>query len=167
LHGFDAVHIHPSEKTLWLGESKLYVDGKKGVGALIQDVKDHFQRDYLSQEFAIVSKKLKLFDNIPEKEYWLHIMDRHTKLCDMLDSVAIPLLCTYSSDNFTKYDDERKPAFVSDYEKEVRGLQTHFDQNCHHPLRTNLNIILLLFPVQSKNELVRRMHLRLWQMQEI
>jgi hypothetical protein len=85
----------------------------------------------------------------------------------VLDSVTIPLLCTYSSDNFTKYDDEALPAFVSDYENEVRGLKGYFDRNCHHSLKTDLNIILLLFPVQCKNELVRRMHEKLWLMQRI
>lgn len=31
VHGFDSVHIEPKSKTLWLGESKLYTDGKKGL----------------------------------------------------------------------------------------------------------------------------------------
>jgi hypothetical protein len=167
VHGFDAVHVHPDEKTLWLGEAKLYVDGKKGVHALTKDVKDHFQRDYLNEEFAIISKKLRILDKISEKDHWLEIMDEHTKLSDVLSSVTIPLLCTYSSDNFKKYDDEAKQAFVNDYEKEVRGLQQYFDENCHHPLKTNLNIVLMLFPVRCKNELVRRMHQKLWLMQEI
>lgn len=35
VHGFDAVHIEPNTKTLWLGESKLYKNGKIGVKALI------------------------------------------------------------------------------------------------------------------------------------
>jgi hypothetical protein len=29
VHGFDAVHIDPVNKTLWLGESKLYIDPKR------------------------------------------------------------------------------------------------------------------------------------------
>jgi hypothetical protein len=167
VHGFDAVHIYPNEKTLWLGESKLYFDGKKGIKALIQDVKDHFQSDYLNEEFAIVSKKLKLFDNIPEKEHWLEIMDKHTKLSDVLNSVTIPLLCTYSSYNFTKYDNENLQDFVADYEKEVRELKSYFDENCNHPLKTSLNIILLLFPIQCKSKFVKGMHEKLWLMQGI
>ncbi|WP_137513522.1 HamA C-terminal domain-containing protein, partial [Escherichia coli] len=41
VHGFDAVHIDPINKTLWLGESKLYIDPKKGISELIKDVEDH------------------------------------------------------------------------------------------------------------------------------
>jgi len=167
VHGFDAVHIQPETKTLWLGESKIYVSGKNGIKALIEDIKNHFERDYLNDEFAIVSKRLKGIDNIPEKEHWLGILDKNTKLSDVLRSVTIPLLCTYSSDNFKKYNNETLSAFIRDYEKEVNELKKYFDENNDHPLKTNLNIILLLFPVRCKNELVRRMHEKLEQLQRI
>ncbi|WP_263347411.1 HamA C-terminal domain-containing protein [Paraclostridium sp. AKS81] len=58
VHGFDAVHIEPKTKTLWLGESKLYTNGKSGIKELIKDIKEHILRDYLYDEFTIVSKKL-------------------------------------------------------------------------------------------------------------
>jgi len=167
VHGFDAVHIQPDEKTLWLGESKLYVDGKGGVRALIKDIKEHFRKNYLDDEFAIVAKKIKPYDNIPEKDYWLDLMDKNKKLTDLFKSITIPLVCTYTSDNFTKYDDENLQEFIEDYEKEVRELKKYFDENNDHPLKTNLNIILLLFPVKCKNELVRRMHKKLYLLQEI
>ena len=167
VHGFDAVHIQPETGTLWLGESKLYISGKKGIRALIEDIKNHFKRDYLNEEFSIISKKLKHLDNIPEKDYWLEIMDTKTKLYDVLKSIAIPLLCTYSSDTFCKYSDETLTAFLNDYDKEVLELKKYFDENNDHPLKTNLNIILLLFPVKCKNELVRRMHEKLDQLQRI
>jgi len=167
VHGFDAVHVQPETKTLWLGESKIYVSGKKGIEALIEDIKNHFRHDYLHDEFTIVSKKLKHLDNIPEKEYWLKLMDQHTKLSDVLSAVTIPLLCTYSSDNFKKYNDETSTAFIKDYESEVRGLKDYFDKHNDHPLKTELNIILLLFPVRCKNELVKRMHEKLDHLQRI
>jgi len=161
VHGFDAVHIQPDNKTIWLGESKLYTDGKKGVEALIQDIKEHFQRDYLNNEFVIISKKIEPYDNIPQKEEWLKLMNKKSKLKDVLNSVTIPLLCTYSSNNFTKHNDENLKEFIEDYEKEVRNLKKHFDEKNDHPLKSDLNIILLLFPVQCKNELIRRMHKKL------
>ena len=100
-HGFDAVHIQPDTGTLWLGEAKMYTDGKKGVRALAKDVKEHFNRDYLNDEFAIVSKKIKPFDNIPQKSRWLNLMDRETTLIKLFKNVNIPLLCTYTSNNFS------------------------------------------------------------------
>lgn len=165
VHGFDAVHIQPENETIWLGESKLYMDGKKGVEALIKDIKEHFQSDYLNSEFMIISKKIEPYDNIPEKDEWLNLMDGKTKLKDKLNSVTIPLLCTYSSDNFSKHNDEDLEEFIEDYEREVRNLKARFDAKNDHTLKTNLNIILLLFPVKCKNELIRRMHNKLYTMQ--
>ena len=94
-------------------------------------------------------------------------MDRNTKLEIVFNSVTIPLLCTYSSENFTKYNDETLPEFIRDYEKEVLDLKKYFDEHRDHSSGTNLNIILLLFPVKCKNELVKRMHEKLDALQRI
>ena len=161
VHGFDAVHIDPETKTLWLGESKLYTDGKKGVKELIKDIKEHILRDYLYDEFTIVSKKVKLFDNIPEKDYWLEVLDQSTTLSEQLKSITIPLLCTYTSENFSKYNDETLEEFIRDYESEVRELKEYFDLNNNHKLKTKINTVLILFPVKCKTELVRRLHEKL------
>jgi len=164
-HGFDAVHIKPQTKTLWLGESKIYIAGRAGIKALIEDIKNHFKRDYLNDEFTIISKKLKPYDNIVEKDYWLELMDQNTTLLSLLESVSIPLLCTYSSDLFKEFDDETRSDFINAYEKEVRELKEYFDAKNDHPLKTSLNIILLLFPVRCKKELVKRMHEKLYRLQ--
>jgi hypothetical protein len=169
VHGFDAVHVQEETETLWLGESKLYVSGEKGVKALVKDIKSHFERNYLDREFALISKKLKLLDNVPKKDDWLKILESNTTLRSKLKSVTIPLLCTYTSDNFSRYNDEQIPNFISDYEKEIRQLKDDFDKsfekNINGPVKTDLNIVLLLFPVKCKDELVRRMHQRLSQLQ--
>jgi hypothetical protein len=157
VHGFDAVHIQPDTKTLWLGESKLYSNGQNGIKELINDIKNHFIRDYLDDEFTIVSKKIKPYTNIPEKDYWLSLLDTKTKLKDQLMAINIPLLCTYTSTNFGKYSEESEK-FIEDYENEVVRLKQYFDTHNDHPLKTQLNIILILFPVKCKNELVKRMH---------
>lgn len=167
VHGFDAVHIEPNTKTLWLGESKLYKDGKAGIRALIADIEEHFKSDYLNSEFLIISKKLKHFDNIPEKDYWIDLMNKSTKLVDQLTSINIPLLCTYTCDLFTLHSDEASDAFVEDYIKEMRELKKYFDENNNHPLKSKLNIILVLFPVQNKVELVKGLHKKLSLMQQL
>lgn len=56
-HGFDAVHISPNEKILWLGESKLYTAATDGLGALVKDLSEHFTRDFLDEQFIIIKKK--------------------------------------------------------------------------------------------------------------
>jgi len=167
VHGFDAVHIEPESKTLWLGESKLYTNGKKGIKALIKDIDEHFKSDYLNSEFLIVSKKLKHFDNIPEKDFWLDLMSKSTKLKDQLKSINIPLLCTYNCDLFSKHSDEENQTFIDEYTSEMFELKKYFDDNNHHPLKTKLNIILILFPVQNKVELVKGLHNKLSLIQQL
>ena len=43
----------------------------------------------------------------------------------------------------------------------MAALKTYFDNKNDHPLKANLNIILLLFPVQNKTELVKALHNKL------
>lgn len=167
VHGFDAIHIEKNSKTLWLGESKLYKNGKAGIKALIQDIDEHFKSDYLNSEFLIVSKKLKHFDNIPEKDYWLDLMSKSSKLIDQLDSINIPLLCTYDCALFNKYSDENCENFKKEYLAEMNELKQYFDDNNKHPLKTKLNIILILFPVQNKVELVKGLHNKLSLLQKL
>lgn len=167
VHGFDAIHIQPDTKTLWLGESKIYKEGKAGIRALIEDIKEHIQNEYIESEFAIVSRKVKLFKDIPDRQYWLDIMDKTATLKDQLNNIVIPLLCTYESENFSKYDDEELQEFISAYESEVRELKKYFDDNNNHPLKSKLKIILLLFPVQSKKELVAGLHKNLSRLQSV
>jgi len=167
VHGFDAIHIQPDTKTLWLGESKIYKDGRAGIRALIQDIKEHIEREYMESEFAIVSRKVELFKDIPERKYWLDLMDKATSLKEKLDNIVIPLLCTYESENFSRYNDESLQEFVNAYEKEVRILKDYFDDNNDHSLKSKLKIVLILFPIQSKKELVSRLHKNLSKIQSL
>jgi len=167
VHGFDAIHIQPDTKTLWLGESKIYKDGKTGIRSLIQDIQDHIQGEYMESEFAIVSRKVKLFEDIPDRQYWLDLMDKTTTLKEQLNDIVIPLLCTYESENFSKYNDEGLQEFITAYESEVRELKKYFDDNNNHRLKSKLKIILILFPVQSKKELVAGLHRNLSRLQSV
>lgn len=167
VHGFDAIHIQPDTKTLWLGESKIYKDGKAGIRALIQDIQEHIQSEYMEAEFAIVSRKVKLFEDIPDRQYWLDLMDKTTALKEQLNNIVIPLLCTYESENFSRYDDEGLQEFLNAYESEVRGLKKYFDDNNNHALKSKMKIILILFPVQSKKELVKGLHKNLSRLQSV
>ncbi len=167
VHGFDAVHIQPETNTLWLGESKLYKNGKNGLKALIGDIKEHFKSDYLDSEFLVVSKKIKHFENIPEKDKWLSLMSGSTKLSEKLSTINIPLLCTYDCGLFSSHSDENSKEFLDEYSSEMLELKNYFDQLNDHPLKTNLNIILILFPVQNKTELVKRLHNKLSTLQSL
>lgn len=169
VHGFDAVHIEPETRTLWLGESKIYMNAKAGLRELVKDIKEHFISDYMDSEFMLISKKVKAFDTpeIKEKEYWVNLLDGSTKLSDKLSQINIPLLCTYNSDLFSQYDDENSQDFLDGYTSEIEELERYFNEKNDHPLKGSLNIILILFPIKNKVELVKGLHHKLSLMQEL
>ncbi|KZE63724.1 hypothetical protein AWM68_11445 [Fictibacillus phosphorivorans] len=167
VHGFDSVHINEIDRTLWLGESKLYTDGKKGLLALIEDLKEHFKRDYLNDEFTIISNRLKDTETNEKVDYWLSLLDTTTKLADQLNQIVIPLICTYSCDLFNQHSDESNDNFIQAYENEIKKLKKYFDDNYDHPLKSHLNIIVILFPVKSKVDLVKGLHKKLVIMQNL
>ena len=49
----------------------------------------------------------------------------------------------------------------------IRELKKTFDDENKHPLKSRLNVILLLFPVKNKKELIKILHEKLWHMQNI
>ncbi|CAM0556680.1 hypothetical protein EHLJMEHL_01768 [Vreelandella titanicae] len=167
VHGFDCVHIEPATKTLWLGESKLYLDPKRGLSELIKDIEEHFKIDYLDSEFGLIAKKIKHFNNIPESDHWKNLLSSTMKLKEKLDEIYIPLLCTYSCELFTKYDDEGNPEFIEEYENKIRGLQKYFEERNNHSLKSKLRIIIILLPVQCKKTLVKKLHQKLSLLQSV
>ncbi|MBS6522858.1 MAG: DUF1837 domain-containing protein [Intestinimonas butyriciproducens] len=165
-HGFDAVHITPENKILWLGESKFYSDAEQGLNALLNDLNEHFKRDYLNEQFVIIKKNLEN-NSIPQREEWLERLTNCTRLSDELSMINIPLLCMYPHDIYKKFSNMNDMSAVLYHEANVRELKAYFDSHNKHPLKTSLNIILLLFPIESKKELVTRLHEKLWHMQNM
>lgn len=198
IHGFDAVHVGPDikdskKKSLFFGESKLYARkkgnaGELGITDLIEDITAHFKSDFLYREFALIYKKNiafitpeKITDKSSEGEYreFLKIKDewyekinqaeqKKMKLQTILDSITIPLLCTYQSKVLSTHNDENTDAFKQEYEREMQSLKNSFDQKLKkitvekgEPIRTDLNIVLMLFPIPSKKELVKLLHKKL------
>ncbi len=188
VHGFDAVHIAPdiednTKFSLWLGESKLYATGDRGVKALAKDIEEHFKISYLRDEFSLISKKIKTGfysseqfkdlnkkleyeDFLQKKEYWLNQIDSKQNLEQILSSVTIPMLCTYTSNTFNKHTDETTEEFINDLKIEIEFLEKTFKDNLNipHPV-TNLNILLLFFPVPSKKDLVKQLHFEIGKLQ--
>ena len=165
-HGFDAVHISPNEKIMWLGESKFYVDSKKGISALISDLKEHFNKDYLDEQFIIIKKNLHN-NSIPDRDKWIDILNSCNKLIEKIEMINIPLLCIYPHDIYKQFDDMYSNDANVYHETNVKELKKYFDENNKHKLKSNLNIILMLFPIENKKELAKRLHERLWHMQNM
>lgn len=165
-HGFDAVHITPDDGVLWLGESKFYTDSERGVKALVGDLEKHFKREYLNEQFLIIKKNLEN-NSIPQRDEWIEKLTQCNKLSDKLNMINIPLLCTYPNDIYNLFCDLDSKEAVEYHEKNIRELKTYFDKNNQHPLKNQLNVILLLFPIKDKKELITKLHERLWHMQNM
>jgi len=163
VHGFDGVHVVVSgdSKKLWLGESKLYRDGRLGVKALADDLKLHVERDYLRREFNLIQTKLP--DDAPEIEYWRSLLHEHRRLDEVLDNICIPMVCTYSSPVFGAHNDNTE-RFISDFVTECRILKGIFDAK---EIVTDVDVLLMLLPVPSKDELIMELDKRLKSMQAI
>lgn len=164
-HGFDAVHICPLDKTLWLGESKLYRSGANALEELVEDLKHHFNKDFLTQEYTLISKHL-LVNNIPEREYWVKEIASRKRLKDMIKQVNIPLLCIYEDANYKKCLKDALEDIGPVFETKFRRLKKEFDKKNDAPLKEKLNTVLFLFPVLNKEEFVLKLHERLYHLQK-
>lgn len=165
-HGFDAVHISVDEEILWLGESKLYTDGKLGVEALVKDINEHLKTDYLQEQFTIIAKNL-YNNSIPHRDEWIEKLAKAGTLSDKLKFINIPMLCTYEHDIYNKFNDTTIQDAVNYHIINARDLKKHFDDKKSNPLSNRCNVILFLLPIKNKKDLVRRLHQRLWHMQNI
>lgn len=200
VHGFDLVHIGPdlsgSGDSLYLGESKLYYRkngnaGKNGVKDLINDIKQHFDMDFLNREIALISRKdkYKNYEDyidkntideykefIKKKNEWFDkfskVQNGQLKMQDFIKSVTVPLLCTYQSKVYENYNDENDSNFIKEYKDEMNSLYSYLNEelekievNDGQIDRAKLNIILLLFPIKSKKELLKKLHEKLFNQQ--
>ena len=166
--------------------------GVAGVKDLAKDIKDHFYRDFLTREFTLVSKKKDAFLSLDEcndkntfdsykgyldiKNSWI---TRIQKVCEgkeslenLLSSVTIPVICTYESELFITYPNVNQEGFAEAYNKEITELEEIFKEEIKRivitkgePVRTNLNIILILLPIPSKKTLVKLLHHKVWNQQ--
>lgn len=163
IKGFDGVQVQikGDQKKLWLGESKIYDNGVAGVSSLAKDVENHIRNDYLRKEFNLISKKVP--QNIPERQHWLNLMSEHQRLDTIFNNICVPCVCTYSSDIFQTYNDATEAYFTA-FERECRFLKQKFDDA---NVVTNVDIILMLFPIPSKPEFVSKLDERLKRAQNI
>ena len=149
-----------------VGESKFYNDGKRGIKELIRDLENHFKRDYLNEQFVIIKKNVEN-NSIPQRDEWIQKLTQCNKMSDKLKTINIPLLCTYTDNIYELFDNLNEKEAIEYHEKNIAELKSYFDEQNHHPLKDKLNVILLLFPIRNKKELIIKLHEKLWHMQNM
>ena len=129
-------------------------------------LEEHFKKEYLDEQFIIIKKNLEC-NEIPQRQQWIEELSNCNKLGDKLNMINIPMLCTYENAIYTKFEDLNEQDAINYHELNVRELKKFFDGENKHPLKSRLNVILLLFPVKNKKELITLLHEKLWHMQSI
>ena len=172
--GFDAVHVSKDGTTLWLGETKFYKAWKKngvlngGVDELVDDLKKHFSKDYLSEQYVIIQRGLEAKYTHPQREYWLEKLSRPILLKDIFQYIKIPLLCIYEDSIAKEYlqavDVAVKDAGIVAHTITVRDYYTSIND---HAMKEHMQALLILMPVEAKNKIIRYMLERIWHMQSI
>jgi len=156
-YGFDAVHV--DNDSMYLGEVKFYgldkdnkTREKKAVEDLIDDIKKHFTKDYLDDQFTIINKNLTGTAH-PEREKWLAEISKLSKLSEKFKKIRVPLLCAYEGD-FVSESQRIEDEFETTFESKMRELKKHYDDKNTYPNKDRLEVVLILFPMESKQKVV-------------
>lgn len=159
--GFDAVHVIATNEglELWLGEAKFYSDINKAITDVVKEIQGHTQRDYLRDEFVLISGKID--SKWPYAKELKKLLSPSTSLDKVFQRVSIPVLLTYNSPTVAKFRECSK-----DYEKAFREeILSHHGTFLSKKLPKTLTVHVFLMPLETKNKLVSELDkkLRIWQ----
>ena len=152
--GFDCVHtvVNNEKLELWLGEVKFYKEINSAITDVIDELNHHTERDYLRDEFIAITNKID--EHWPCSEKLNKLLDCNTSLDEIFDSVTIPILLSYDSKTVNNHN-KITEKFKSDFEIEVTKYWNRFKSKT---LPKSINIILILFPLKSKEQLQNKLH---------
>ena len=164
-HGFDAVHV--TDSTLWLGETKFYTNGKSGIRALIDDLNKHFKHEYLKEQFLIISRAIVHNDDL--REEWIHKISSSNRLEEIFNFIKIPLLCIYEDPVVLAILKELNNNGLAEtvYFNHIKEMKDYFDIHNTFPNKNNVQCVLILLPVQSKDKIVSAILSKIYNMQNI
>lgn len=159
--GFDAVHVVNSSDglELWLGEAKFYKDINAAIRDVIDELIVHTRRDYLRDEFLLITGKI---DPMwPHAEDLKKLISPITSLDLIFKRACIPVLLTYDSPCIEKFR-ECSDEYCQEFKQEVLENYKKF---CGKDLPDNITIHLFLMPLYSKDKLVEELDnkLKTWQ----
>lgn len=169
-HGFDAVHVseNTEQNILWLGECKFYTEPRGGLKELIEDLK-YFTTDYLNEQYIIIDRALNASHH-PDRDRWIaELKDKMGLglLKDMFNLICVPLLCLYQSDIPSQLLSLPESDFDVIYLEHITSLKKYFDDNNDFANKNHVEIVLMLFPLDSKKKIIELILNRLYHMQSM
>jgi hypothetical protein len=155
--GFDAVHVveaaHGLE--LWLGEVKLYHDVASAVRDVVAELNHHTRIPYLRSEFAAIWRKID--PDHPHRAALERLLVGNVTMDEVFGRLCIPVLLTYDSTIVAAHrrtDVAYEAAITAEFEK-------HHRRFCSARLPDEINIILILLPMNNKAKLLERFDAKL------
>ena len=148
--GFDAVHIVEADESieLWLGEAKFYTDIDRAINDVITELRDHCKRNYLRDEFILVSGKID--DNWSYADKVKKMLSSRTSLDTIFSKICFPVLLTYES----KTIGENKK-ITDEFKKRLKEEVIINYRNFKEKLSTDkIKVHLILLPLDCKQDLV-------------
>lgn len=159
--GFDAVHVVNDEDglQLWLGEAKFYEDIGRAIRDVVEELKKHTERDYLRDEFLLITGKID--QGWPHADKLKTLLSPNTSLDTVFKAVCIPVLLTYDSSCVPKHK-ECSEAYSMEFREEI---MRHYDTFKSKELPKNITIHLFLLPLELKEKLIAELDRKLqgWQ----
>lgn len=159
--GFDGVHaVHSGEALeLWLGEAKFYRDADRAIQAVVSELEDHLERDYLRAEFALVASKID--EDHPHAAELRQLMHPNSSLDQTFDRIVVPILVTYDSTS-TLGHSKVCPEYDAALEAEVRRIWLKLANRL--PAKLPVAVRLFLVPLADKTavENALQMELQKW-----
>lgn len=172
--GFDSVHVSTNGETLWLGETKFYRTWKKhgvvkgGIDELVEDLKKHFTKDYLSEQYVIIKRGLETEYEHPQRAAWIEKLNKPILLKDVFQYIRIPLLCVYedgiAQDYLQPITEAAKDAGIIAHTTTVRD---YYDSINTFPHKDQVETLLILMPIEAKRKIVKCMLEKIWHLQNI
>lgn len=172
--GFDSVHVSEDGTTLWLGETKFYKYSRKqgvidgGIDELVNDLNEHFVKDYLQEQFVIIRRGLDTQYQHPQRQKWLDVLNKPVLLKDVFQYVKVPLLCIYedsiASDFISDIDEKLKESKIITH---TTTLLDYYNSINNYPYKNQIETVLILMPIQAKDKLIKCMLEKIWHMQNI
>jgi hypothetical protein len=147
--GFDAVHcVHlDGELQLWLGEAKFYSDLNDALSSALSDLAEHFQVDYLRNEFNLIAPKIE--DRHPHADDLRTLMHENTSLDTVFDRIVVPVLVAYDS-SATASHDHVCDAYKTDLEAEALQALDKFSRGLNSSIPVTVKLILIPMATKAK-----------------
>ena len=172
--GFDSVHVSANGETLWLGETKFYRTWKKhgvvkgGIDELVEDLKKHLSKDYLSEQYVIIKRGLETEYEHPQRAAWIEKLNKPILLKDVFQYIRIPLLCVYedgiAQDYLQPITEAAKDAGIIAHTTTVRDYYNSINTFSH---KDQVETLLILMPIEAKRKIVKCMLEKIWHLQNI